>query len=314
MTELRNERVAALNGEIMPESRVLLSFRDTGFIYGDAVFDTARTFGGKPFRLKQHIDRLYETLRYVRIDPGVGKEKMTEQTEKVLEMNRHLLGPNEDYWVSQRISRGLSPVDGEERAYDGATVVIECTPLPLRARAAMFRDGIDAVVSSLRRTPPEALSPNAKTNNYMNMMLAQREVQSYAAGAWAVLLDTNGNVCEGAGCNIFIVKDGVVVTPTTEFILAGVTRGAALDLCRDKGVPVEERNLSLHEVYTSDEAFFTSTSLCICPLRSMNGQTFPANPGPVTKKLMDAFSEMVGMDYVAQYLDHLSGEARGTGF
>jgi len=314
MTQLRNERVVSLNGEIVPESQALLSFRDTGFIYGDAVFDTARTFNGKPFRLKEHIDRLFETLRYVRIDPGMTRAEVTEQTEKVLEMNRHLLGPNEDYWVSQRISRGLSPVDGEERAYEGATVVIECTPLPLRARAAMFRDGIDAVVAALRRTPPEALSPNAKTNNYMNMMLAQREVQSYAAGSWAVLLDVNGNVCEGAGCNIFVVKDGVVSTPTIEFILAGITRGAAIELCRDQGIRIEERNVSLHEVYTADEAFFTSTSLCICPLRSLNGQAFPACPGPVTERLMAAFSEMIGMDYVAQYLDHLSGQERGTGF
>ena len=210
------------------------------------MFDTARTFRGEVFRLKQHIERLYDTLSYVRIDPGISKEAMTEATAQVVTMNRHLLGPEDDYWVSQRISRGQIQVDGEELDRAGATVLIECTPLPLRARAPMYRDGIDAVVSSLRRTPPSALSPNAKINNYMNMMLAQREVGSFAPGSWAVLLDENGNICEGAGCNIFIVKGGVVATPPTDYILAGITRGVVLGLCRDNGIPVEERTVSLH--------------------------------------------------------------------
>ncbi|WP_425405745.1 aminotransferase class IV [Hwanghaeella sp.] len=313
-TPLHNERVVYLNGEIIPESRALLSFRDTGFVYGDAVFDTGRTFGGKGFLLKEHVDRLYETLAYVRIDPGMPKEEMLSKTEEVLAINAALLGPDGDYWVTQRVSRGVSPVDGEAPEREGATVLIECMPLPLRARAAMFRDGIDAVVASLKRTPPSALSPNAKTNNYMNMMLAQREVASYAPGAWAVLLDETGNICEGAGCNIFVVKNGTVYTPSTEYILDGITRQVAIDLCGKDDIPVIERPLSLHSVAVADEAFFTSTSLCICPLRSFNGQQFGATPGPVTKRLMTAFSEMVGHDYVGQYLKHLSSEKTGTGF
>lgn len=314
MTAQANERVVYLNGEIVPESRATISFRDTGFVYGDAVFDTARTFGGKPFRLQEHIDRLYETLTYVRIDPGLPKEEMLAKTEEVVSLNASLLGPNQDYWVTQRVSRGLSPVDGEPAARTGATVLIECMPLPLKARAAMARDGIDAVVSSLTRTPPSALSPNAKTNNYMNMMLAQREVAAYAPGSWAVLLDENGNLCEGAGCNLFLIKDGKVSTPTTDYVLNGVTRQAVLELCRDNGIPVEERTLTLHHAAVADEAFFTSTSLCICPLRSLNGQAFPSVRGPVTQRLTDLFADLVGFDYVGQYLANLDSDNVGTGF
>ena len=314
MTERRNERVVYLNGEIVPESQATLSFRDAGFVYGDGLLDTARTFRGEVFRLKQHIDRLYDTLAYVRIDPGMTKEQMTDATDHVVAMNRHLLGPDDDYWVSQRISRGQIPVDGETPARDEATVVIECTPLPLRARAPMYRDGIDAVISSLRRVPPSALSPNAKTNNYMNMRLAQREVTSYAPGSWAVLLDENGNVCEGAGCNIFIVKADVVATPSTDYILAGITRDAVLELRRHNDIPVEERTVSLHQAWIADEAFFASSALCVCPLRSLNGRTYGAVPGPVTKRLMDLFAEVVGVDYVAQYLKHLSDTPPDAGF
>ncbi len=293
-----------MNGEILPESQASISFRDTGFVYGDAVFDTARTFGGRIFRLKEHVDRLYDTLAYVRIDPGLDKEEMIQTTERIVEMNRHLLGPDDDYWVSQRISRGEIVVDREEPARIGATVLIECTPLPLKARAPMYRDGIDAVISSLRRTPPSALSPNAKVNNYMNMMLAQREVGSLAPGSWAVLLDENGDICEGAGCNVFTVKGGVVTTPPTEYILAGITRGVVLELCRENGIPVEERAVSLHQAWIADEVFFSSSALCICPVRSLNGQAYGAVPGPLTGRLMGLFKDMVGTDFVAQYLKH----------
>ena len=309
-----NERVVYLNGEIIPESRAMISFRDTGFVYGDAVFDTARTFGGKPFRLKEHIDRLYETLAYVRIDPGLSKDEMYAKTEEVVTTNAGLLGPDQDYWVTQRVSRGLSPVDGEAPERTGATVLIECMPLPLKARAAMFRDGIDAVVASLIRTPPSALSPNAKTNNYMNMMLAQREVNAYAPNSWAVMLDENGNLCEGAGCNLFLVKDGKVTTPTTDYVLNGVTRQVVLELCRRNDISVEERNVTLHHAAVADEAFFTSTSLCICPLRSLNGNPFPTVGGPVTKRLMGLFSDLVDFDYAAQYHANLSTDTAGTGF
>ena len=314
MTAQANERVVYLNGEILPESRAAISFRDTGFVYGDAVFDTARTFGGKPFRLKDHIDRLYETLAYVRIDPSLTKAEMTEKTEEIVARNAPLLGPDQDYWVTQRVSRGVSPVDGEVPDRVGATVLIECMPLPLKARAAMFRDGIDAVVAPQIRTPPTALSPAAKTNNYMNFMLAQREVASVAAGAWAVLLDQNGNLCEGPGCNIFLIKDGVVSTPTPEFVLCGVTRRTVIDLCRDNGVDLVERNLSLHDAAVADEAFFTSTSLCICPVRSLNGKHFPAMPGPVTDRLTALFADLAGFDFRAQYLANLSDRETGTGF
>jgi branched-chain amino acid aminotransferase len=310
-----NERVVFLNGAILPESRALLSFRDAGFVYGDAVFDTARTFNGVPFRLKEHVDRLFESLAYVRIPVEMDRQEIIDATEDVIARNRPLLGDNEDYWVSQRISRGVPAVDGEPPIQDGPTILIECTPLPLRARAAMFRDGIDAVVAPLRRVPPDALSPNAKINNYMNAMLSQREVAAVRPGAWAVQLDVRGNIAEGIGCNIFIVRDGVVITPTTDYILPGISRAVALELCEAEGIPVEERDVSMHLAATASEVFFTSTSLCLCPVRSLNGRPYLGTAGPVTKRLMDAFRDLVGMDYVQQYLSHLrDGSTARTGF
>jgi hypothetical protein len=194
-----DERMAWFNGELMPESEVRISFRDRGWLFGDTAFDVARTFGGKPFKLREHVERLYRTLAYLQIDPGMPEDEMLRVSERVLEANVPLLEPDRDYWVGQRISRGLMPVDGEEVERPGATVVVDCTPLPLSSRAADFRDGIEVVVPSVRRTPPEAMSPRAKMCNYINLVLGDLEARARNPRAWAVLLDVSGNLAEGLG-------------------------------------------------------------------------------------------------------------------
>jgi branched-chain amino acid aminotransferase len=307
MTTLANERIAYHNGEYLPESRVLLPFRDRGFVYGDAVFDTTRTFGHRLFKVKEHVERLYRSLRYVRLDPGIGTAELRAVTEEVFERNRHLLGPDDDYWVSQRISRGVTQVDGEEPVQAGPTVIVECTPLPLRARAGLYRDGIRVIVPAMRRTPPEALTPRAKTTNYLNMLVADQEVTAIDPGAWAVLLDTSGHLAEGHGSNLFLVQDGELLTPRSLYVLPGISRQTVLELAAGLGIPCREADLDLYDAYNADEAFLTSTSLCICPVRSVNGMRVGGEAvfGPVTQRLIDAYARLVGCDFVAQYLKHL---------
>ena len=300
-----NERVAYFNGRILPESQVTISFRDRGFKYGDAVFDATRTFAGKSFKLREHVDRLYRSLRYLQIDPGMGPDQMIAVSEEVLDRNRPLLGTHDDYWVSQRVSRGVDAVGGELWASSGGpTVIVECTPIPLRARARLFRQGAQIITPSVRRTPPDALSPNAKTHNYLNLVIGDLEARAYNPNAWAVLLDVNGNLAEGLGSNIFIVERGAVVTPRADFVLAGITRDTVIDLTRDKGIPIREEGITLYRALNADESFITSTSLCICPVRSINTRQVrePTIPGPLTKQLMDAFAALAGYDYVEQYL------------
>ena len=306
---LGNERVAWFNGKIVRESEVLIPFRDQGFLRGDAVFDMTRSFNGKAFRIEEHVTRLYRSLKYLDIDPGLSPAEMTSISEEVLARNRHLLGPGEDYWLAQRISRGVGRVPGDNWNHYGPNVIVECVPLPLRERAKHFRDGIDVVTPSLRRTPPDALSPRAKMHQYLNLVLADREVKAQNPDAWAVLLDVNGNLAEGQGSNIFLVRDGALTTPRERYVLPGISRQATIDLACQLLIPFEEKDLDLYDAYTADECFLTSTSLCICGVRSLNGRTFGAGwvPGPVTERLIDAYKEMVGCDFVAQYLAHLDG-------
>jgi branched-chain amino acid aminotransferase len=304
---LTNERVAWFNGKVVRESEVLIPFRDQGFLRGDAVFDMTRSFNGKAFRLEEHIARLYRSLKYLDIDSGLSPVEMAAISENVLARNRHLLGPGEDYWLAQRISRGINRVQGDNWDHYGPNVIVECVPLPLRERAKNFRDGIDIVTSSLRRTPPDSLSPRAKMHQYLNLVLADREVKAQNSSAWAVLLDVNGNLSEGQGSNIFLVRDGRLQTPRERYVLPGVSRQATIDLARQIDIPFEENDLDLYDAYTADECFLTSTSLCICGVRSLNGRTFAAGevPGPVTRRLTDAYKELVGCDFVAQYLQQL---------
>ncbi|MBM3533938.1 MAG: hypothetical protein FJX60_12985 [Alphaproteobacteria bacterium] len=306
MTALANQRVAYLNGQILPESDVRVSFRDRGYKYGDAVFDMTRTFGHKVFKLQEHIDRFYRSLRYVRIDPGMSPREMIRKSEEVLERNLHLLDKHDDYWLGQRVSRGVDNVPGESPIQTGPTVVIECTPLPLKARANFYRDGLDVVVPSTRRVAPSMLSPRAKTHNYLNMIIGEQEAKATNQNSWAVLLDENGNLAEGIGSNIFIVRDGVVFTPSERYVLPGVSRQTAMDLAKDLGIRLVEGDIDLFDAYVADECFITSTSFCICPVRSINGNPFgdKAIPGPVTKKLMDAYVKFVNYDWVQQYLRH----------
>lgn len=307
MTERANARIAYFNGRYVPEVEVRVPYRDRSWIYGDGCFDMTRTFNGTPFRVKEHIDRFYRSLAYLRIDIGLSPAQLTDITHEVVRRNAHLLGPGDDFWVGQRVSRGVNAVGDEGWEDTGPTVVVDCAPLPFKKRAVHYRDGIRVIVPSVRRTPPSSLSPRTKTHNYLNMVMADLEVRDRDPQAWALLLDENGNLCEGLGSNIFIVKDGKLSTPQGRYVLEGVSRQTVIELAQKLGLEVIERDMDLYDAATADEIFLTSTSLCLCPVASVNGGKTMVKeiPGPVTKKLLEAYSEMVGCDIPGQYLRHL---------
>jgi len=298
------ERVAYFNGKIVPESQVLIPFRDRSFKYGDGVFDMTRTFGGRIFKLKEHVDRLYRSLKYTGIEIGLSAGEVMTITEEILARNLPLLGEGDDFWVAQRVSRGVDVVGGDFWENSGPTLIIDCTPLPFQARAHLYRDGIDVVFPSVQRTPPESLSPNVKSHNYLNMIIADLEVRSMNPKGWALLLDTRGFLSEGMGSNVFLVKDGVLYTPKSQYVLAGVSRQTVIELAAELKLKLVEDDLTPYDAFSADEAFITSTSFCICPVHSFNGKTVADGkvPGPITKQLTEAYSDLVDCDFVEQYL------------
>ena len=307
MPQLANQRIAYFNGRYVPEYEVRVPYRDSSFIYGDGCFDMTRTFNGRPFKVKEHIERFYRSLQYLKIDIGLSPAELTDITHEVVKRNAHLLGKGDDYWVGQRVSRGVKAVGDEGWEHTGANVVVDCSPLPFKERAKHYRDGIHVIVPSARRTPPSSLSPRVKTHNYLNMIVADLDVKDRDPEAWAVLLDENGNLCEGMGSNIFVVKDGRMATPQGRYVLEGVSRQTVMELAAQLKIPVVERDIDLYDAYTADEVFLTSTSLCLCGVSKVNGNVIGngAIPGPITKRLLGAYSESVGCDIAGQYLARL---------
>ena len=299
--------VVWFNGEIVPETEARVPFRDRGFKYGDAAFDTTRTFGHKIFKLDEHLDRLYRSLKYLQIDPGISRAELKRATEEVVEINLKNVTKDEDIWVTQRVTRGMDAGDKRQWPdYPDRTVLVESRALPLRERGKFYRDGIKLVTPSIRRPSPDTLSPRAKTHNYLNLVIAELEVKDRDPDAHALLLDTNGNLAEGKGSNIFIVKDGAVITPKERYVLPGVSRQTAKDLATAQNLRVAEADIDLYDAINADEMFITSTSFCICPVGSFNGNVIGdgAVPGPITKNLIDAYVDYVGCDWYGQYLKH----------
>lgn len=300
---MTSERVAYVNGEIVPESQASVSISDRGFLLGDAVFDTTRTFGHKIFRLQEHLERLHDSLRWMRIDPQMTLNEMSGLTMDILERNLPTVDEGDDIWVTQRVTRGLRLAGADiQGAADRPTVIIECFPIPFQERAHYYRDGMPIVTPSVRRTPPEAMSPRAKTHNYINLIQADMEARAQNPDAYALLLDMNGNLCEGNGSNIFVVKDGAIRTPRSQYVLGGISRQATIDLAHELDVSMSEDDIDVFDAYTADEIFVTSTSLCICPVSTFNGAPVgDGGIGPVTDRLQKAYSGLVGIDIVEQY-------------
>jgi branched-chain amino acid aminotransferase len=167
------------------------------------------------------------------------------------------------------------------------------------------------MTTTIRRTAPSMLSPRAKMNNYLNMVVAGAPIKAARPDAWPLLLDENGNLAEGSGSNVFIVQDGALRTPRARYVLPGVSRQMTMDLAARLGIACEESDIDLYDAANADEMFLTATSLCVLPVRRFNGQEVGiaawTGAGPVTQRLIDAYVVAVGCDFVRQYLDRLPG-------
>lgn len=302
-----SQHMVYLNGELVPRDQAKISVFDSAVMLGDTVTESTRTFAQRPFKLEQHIDRLYKSLKVTRINPGMGAAEMLAVSLQVLESNRHLLGPGDDCWLVHNISRGLSVAGADPTIQRSpATVIIFTAPMILTDWARFYLEGCHAVTPPSRAMPPQALDARIKNRSRMAYTLAEIEVKLVDPQAQGVLLDLNGNIAENKGGNFFIVADGMLKTPYTSSALAGISRATVLELAAQLGIPAREGDIQPYDVYTADEAFFTSTPYCMMPATRFNGLPVgDGRVGPVTKRLLAAWSELVGVDIVQQGLAQL---------
>jgi branched-chain amino acid aminotransferase len=304
------ERTVYLNGSFVPESEAKVSVFDSGFRSGDGVYDATRTFGHKLFKLREHVERLYRSLTYTRIDCGLSLDEMERLSIEVVERNLAILGDDDEYTLWQVISRGV-PVAAGYANGSNATVSIFCVPVDFTRFARNYLEGVELVTPSTRRIPPQCLEAKAKITNKMNHMVAAFEARSVNPRAVPLMLDIDGNVAETLITNFFFVSGGRVCTPTNKNVLGGITRSNVLSLTSKMGIELVEGDFTPYDVYNADEAFLTGTSGSIEPVRDLNGVAIgDAIPGPITERLMREWNELVGIDVVAQALRHLADDDR----
>ena len=272
-----------IDGKYLPDDKARISVFDHGFLYGDGVFEGIRAYNGKIFRLKEHLDRLYDSAKTIDIKPPISKEEMTEVICEVLRRNKL-----DNAYIRPIISRGVGDLGLDPRKCPTPSVIVITT-----SWGAMYGDlyekGLRAVTVSVRRNPADALPPNVKSLNYLNNILAKIEA-NYKGGDEAIFFDTNGYISEGSGDNLYIVKNGEILTPHTLNNLRGVTRMVVLEIAKSLGITVKEQNLGYFDLYSADEVICTGTAAEVAPITWIDGRTIgTGKPGPVTRQLMASF-------------------------
>jgi len=294
-----DEFIGYRNGVWVPVSEILPVPGDRGPSMGDQVTEMVRTFDGKSFRMRDHIDRLYKSLKYTRIDPGLTADELYEVSEEGIRRNEHLRPAGGDISLSHVVSRGA----GGPRAWGAGppNVFIRYSPMSYGMFGDKYETGINAAIPRTRSFDPASLDPKIKHLSRMNMSIAELEANDIDAGAWPILLDSNGHLTEGSGYNVFIATDGVLRTPTDHAALVGISRMMALDLAEQLQIPATEENLEPYDLFTADECFFSSTPFSLLPVTRVDGREIgDGKPGPMTQQLLAAWSESVGIDIVGQ--------------
>ena len=291
-----------LNGGYVSEEEAKVSIWDIGFMYGAVFMEAARTFRHEIYRLEDHLKRMDDSMRYAGLKPLVGMKRMGQIVEDVAEKSLKTFAADDDCWLCWQVTPGQGfphPMMKSGRK-SRPTIMAYASPLPYDEYYAGYSKGTPAVTTSIRNVPPSVVDPRGKTRFRLHYFMAKLEAKGRNPNAFALLQDTNGFVGEGTGANFFTAKDGVLVTATTRNILEGISRRAVIELAGNLGIPVAERDITLHDVYSADEAFWTTSSYCMLPCPSVNHVKMKACPGPLFTKLLQAWGEKVGVDIVAQ--------------
>ena len=277
-----------LDGEWHDRETAKVSVYDHGLLYGDGVFEGIRVYGGRIFRLREHLERLYDSAQAIWLTIPMPIEEMAAMTEEAVRRS----GLQEAY-LRHVVTRGAGDLGLDPRKCPRPTVMLIVDSIKLWPQEVYDR-GLRVVTAGTPIPQRESLSPRVKSLNYLAHILAK--VEGIQAGADEVLmLDSAGHVAEGSGQNLFVVKKGVIRTPSIYAgILKGVTRDAVIEVAREAGYELEETLLNRYDVYTADEAFFTGTAAELIAIRELDGRTIGAGQaGPVTRDLTQRFHALV---------------------
>jgi branched-chain amino acid aminotransferase len=286
---MSDELVVYVDGKYYPKSEAKISVFDHGLLYGDGVFEGIREYNGVVFKLKEHIDRLYRSAHVITLKIPLTKEAMTRAVLETLRKNKLL----KDSYIRLIVTRGMGDLGLDPRKCPKPSVIIITDTILLHESGAK-ENGITAMFSWIRRDPVDATSHEIKSLNYLNSVLAKIEANASGVDE-ALCLESNGYLAEGVGENVFIVKNGELLTPPASTgALAGITAEVVAQLAAKLDIKLTVTNLTPFMIFTADEAFFTGTAMEVVPIREVNKrQIGTGKPGPVTKRIMAEFQKVI---------------------
>jgi branched-chain amino acid aminotransferase len=273
-----------INGRLYPKEEAKISVYDHGFLYGDGVFEGMRSYGGKVFKLEEHLDRLWNSAKAICLRVPMAKAEMADAVYETLSAN-HIT----DGYIRLIVSRGVGYLGLDPTKCSMPQVIIITDHIALYP-AEFYENGLEIITASTIRNHPAALNPRIKSLNYLNNILAKIEGQQ-AGCIEALMLNHKGEVAECTGDNIFIVERGEIYTPPIDAgILEGITRNAVIDIARSVDIPVHETAMTRHDVYTADECFLTGSAAEVIPVVKVDTRVIgDGRPGRITRDLKERF-------------------------
>jgi branched-chain amino acid aminotransferase len=286
---MEKELFIYIDDKFYPKSEAKISVYDHGLLYGDGVFEGIRAYNGSVFKLKDHIDRLYKSAHTIMLQIPMTKEEMTKAVIETLKKNNLKEG-----YIRLVVTRGVGDLGLDPRKCAKPTIIIITQPWKVLHGDDAKDKGITTMISWVKRDPVDATTHEIKSLNYLNSILAKIEANITGVDD-AICLDKQGFICEGVAENIFIVKNGEVVTPPIcTGSLDGITRRFVMQLSRKMGYTTVEKNITPNELFTAEEVFFTGTAAEIAPVREINKRIInDGKPGPITRRLIQEFSKLV---------------------
>jgi branched-chain amino acid aminotransferase len=276
-----------INGKLYDKADAKISVYDHGLLYGDGVFEGIRVYHGQVFRLKEHMERLYDSAKSIALEIAMGRDELTRAVEETVRINE-----KRDGYIRLLVTRGTGSLGLDPRKCDSQIVII-VDDISLYPQE-LYDTGLEIITAATMRSHPAALNPRVKSLNYLNNILAK--IEAIRGGCLeALMLNHKGEVAECTGDNVFVLRHGVLRTPPIDAgILEGVTRNAVIELARKAGMTVKEMVLTRHDVFTAEELFLTGTAAEIIAVVKCDGRVIGnGKPGPVTKRLREMFKELV---------------------
>ena len=299
-----------VDGELLPKEKATVSVMDHGLLYGDGVFEGIRAYDGVVFKLKEHIDRLYESANYIRLNIPMSREAMMQSVIETLRKNKL-----KDAYIRLLVTRGVGDLGLNPTICKTPSVIVITEPTAPAQDPRSKASGISAIISSIRRDPVDATSHEVKSLNYLNSILARWEAIEAGVNE-AIMLDTQGFVSEATAENVFIVRKGQIATPpTNSAILHGVTRQKVIEIAEDLGYVVSEREITPFELVNAEEVFLTGTLAELVPVTKINGRIIGSGKvGPVTARIFGEFAKIrISHSEGTPIYDAPAPEQRGAG-